>query len=113
MGIDCVGLVMKVAEEMGHDISMDRTDYIRRSTGVDFLEEFKQYMVPKNKLEMMPGDVLLFRDNAYPYHVAIVGDSVSGPTLIHSHADRRKVIEEYYTEEWKRKAVYCFEFPEE
>lgn len=112
-GIDCVGLILKVAEDLGYDISMDRTGYVRRSTSVEFLKEFEMYMIWKNPKDVIPGDVLVFRDNAYPYHTAIVGDSKQGYTLIHAYANRRRVVEEMYIEEWRKKAVAGFEFPKE
>ena len=113
MGIDCVGLIVNVMEEIGLDISMDRTGYVRRSSSVEFLKEFETHLLWKNPKDVIPGDVLVFRDNAYPYHTAIVGDSTQGYTLIHSYANRKKVVEEMYIDEWKRKAVAGFEFPKE
>ncbi|MHA2066682.1 MAG: C40 family peptidase [Candidatus Thorarchaeota archaeon] len=111
-GIDCAGLVVKVAEEIGMDTSMDRTDYVRRSTSVDFLKEFEKNFTWKNPKDVQPGDILVFRDNAYPYHTAIVGDSLNGLTLIHAYANRKQVVEEMYSEEWIKKRVAAFEFPE-
>ena len=56
-GIDCVGLVIKIAEELEYDTSFDRTDYIRRSTGIDFISYFRDHMSEKKVTEVGPGDV--------------------------------------------------------
>ncbi len=113
-GIDCVGLVIKIADELDYDTSFDRTDYIRRSTGIEFIDYFKDHMIQKRVTEVEAGDVLIFRELRYPYHSAIVGyDKLLGLTLVHAFAKSRKVVEEQYTDEWKRKVTHCFEFPEE
>ncbi len=113
IGIDCVGLVIKVAEELNYDVQMDRTDYIRRSTGIDFVNHFKKHLVEKRIIEVEAGDILVFRETAFPYHSAIVGQNTFGLTIIHAFAPRRKVVEEQYTDDWKRKVTHCFALPKE
>lgn len=111
VGIDCVGLVINVANALGF-IEYDTTSYDRRSSGLSLLEPFKEHMIEKSLKDVQEADVILFRDNAYPCHVAIASTRYGVLYMIHAYAVRRKVIEETFSPDWRNKALFCFEFPE-
>lgn len=91
-GVDCVGLLVVVAHAL--DLSdHDDTAYPKRPDG-SFLRRFGEVMDAKPIKDAGPGDVLVFAHRDHPGHCGIVAERHSRPTLIHSHARRRHVIEE-------------------
>ena len=60
--------------------------------------------------EAGPGDVLVFADAAYPCHCGFLTAKHGVPHLLHSHALRRKVLEEPYAGEWPLKVKLAFRF---
>ena len=59
--------------------------------------------------EMQPGDVLLFRFDQYPQHLAIVGDyPAGGLSIIHAFAQSRKVVEVRLDERWISRIVAAY-----
>lgn len=112
LGIDCVGLVIIVGNEMGL-IDYTSNNYQRHGQGTTFLREFRAGMMVEKKLdEAKPGDVLLFRDKQYPCHSAIVGEKKGRLTIIHAHALHRKVLEEELEQgDWLIRRVACFSYP--
>ena len=60
---------------------------------------------------MQPGDILIFRDDAYPCHSAIVSEKHGVPHIIHAHASRRMVVEEPIANEWPGRRVFAFRYP--
>ena len=108
-GIDCVGLLIRIA----HDFNLtefDITTYNRRAKGVGFEQHFVNHMNKISLLDLCESDVIVFRDEQYPCHCAMYSESTGRPTIIHSHALRRKVIEEGFEGEWKEKALMAFRF---
>ena len=55
-----------------------------------------------------PGDIVLLRDNIFTCHTAILDYN---NYMIHSFASRRKVVQEFITDEWVGRMTYCFAFP--
>lgn len=109
-GVDCVGLIVKVAHDLGIS-DYDSNDYQRRTHGHAFLRHFRENMKEKPIAEAAPGDVMLFRDSSYPCHSSIIGKDHRGLTIIHAYAIRRRVVEELLEQgDWISKRVACFEF---
>lgn len=108
-GIDCAGLVVCVAKELGLS-DFDTTDYQRTAQQHKLLGYFREHMDARPLKDVRPGDVILFRDSAYPCHVAMVGESNGRLSIIHAHAERRVVLEEPLTEHWRGKWVAAFRF---
>ncbi len=109
-GIDCAGLVVLVARSLGLS-SYDATAYQRRTQGTKFLKHFRETLDQKPLLEALPGDVMLFRDDAYPCHSTILAQRDGIMTLVHAHATRRKVVEELLHQgDWWDRRVACFGF---
>ena len=109
-GIDCAGLVIEVAKSLGLS-AYDTTNYQRRTHGHKFLNHFRQNMIEKRISDALPGDVMLFRDDMYPCHSTILGDRSAMLTIIHAHATRRAVVEDFLHQgDWQDRCVACFEF---
>lgn len=119
-GLDCVGLVVMVCSSLGLS-SYDLLTYSREPVASEFLGHFLSgggTRVPL--LEALPADLLVFREERYPCHVAFLsettttpvgGSIVSVPTIIHAHATRRRVLEEPLTREWLEKRVAAIRLP--
>ena len=109
-GIDCAGLVVLVAKELGLS-GYDSTDYGRSPQPREFMHHFGDNMRKKPVADAEPGDVLLFRDRQFPCHSAIVGFKGTDLTIIHAHAARRKVVEDRLSQgDWLERRSACFEF---
>ena len=110
LGVDCAGLVVLVAKKLGLS-EYDNTSYQRRALGSEFLRQFGENMDQKPVAEACPGDVLVFRDAAFPCHAAVVGERDGELTLIHAHAMRRRVVEERLGQgDWMARRVACYAF---
>lgn len=108
-GIDCVGLAVVVAK--GLDLfHYDVTGYTRQPTSLDMLVHFRANMTEKPVGDAKPGDIVIFRDGQFPFHVGMIADKYGELSLIHAYAGRKKVIEELYLPEWSKLALACFEF---
>lgn len=88
-GVDCGGLVIGVASELGLS-EFDITGYSGRPNGDSLVKVCQEQMTPITLDELSAGDVLLFRFEAHAGHLGIyLGDN----TVIHSYMPRRKVVE--------------------
>jgi len=109
-GIDCVGLPVMIAKALGI-FHYDVKGYAREPANLDMLKHFRANMIEYPVVEAKAGDVIIFRDGKFPFHVGIIGDKYDDLSLIHAYAGRRKVIEEMYYPEWFNRALACFAFP--
>jgi len=109
VGIDCAGLIVCVAKELGLS-DFDTADYQRTAQQHKLLGYFREHMDAQPLKELKAGDVILFRDSAYPCHVAMVAEKNGALYIIHAHAERRVVLEEQLSEHWKSKWVAGFKF---
>lgn len=98
-GIDCAGLLVKVAEHftLEHE---DMQGY-RRDPSRAFLQQIKNYSDPVRPRVPLHGAIGIFHDTAMPCHTGIFAvDSVTGlVTVIHSESfPKRRVSEQLYSE---------------
>lgn len=108
-GLDCVGLIIKVAHSL--DIfDFDVTNYDRRAYAHMFLKTFKEKMIQKPIIQMLPGDVLIFRTHTEPHHTGIVTEKNGYPYIIHTSPMRTRTIEESLTFNAEF-MVACFKYP--
>lgn len=110
-GIDCVGLLICVARELGLP-EYDVTGYTRRAQGMGFIEHFRANLIEIPIASAVPGDVLVFVETVFPCHTGILSERHGEPHLIHAHAPRRKVIEEPFAGEWRDRLRFAFRFPD-
>lgn len=99
-GLDCVGVVAKTAHTLGIS-EFDWTNYQRMATWSNEFERiFEENMDRVRRDEIKPGMAVIFRQEQFPCHCGIIGDSRNGLTLIHAYIIRRKVVEERFEGEW-------------
>lgn len=107
-GLDCIGLVVAVARDLGR-YEGDVTGYQRRTSGNSFMAQMQAEGLRDVPWECrLPGDVVLMHDNHYPCHVAILSET---DRIVHAFALRRQVVEEVLTEHWKRRLVGVYRLP--
>lgn len=89
-GIDCVGLVLKVAEPFGLHTYADDVAYSRESKGQELMQPFKQHMDRISIGRVEPGDVVLFREGPFPQHCGIVVEDAGRLFIVHAEARARR-----------------------
>jgi len=98
-GIDCAGLIICVAKELG----IADVDFANYSAHADGTLKFvcARYMqsIPANHAQ--PGDVLVFAFEVEPHHLGIVAEYDGQPTVIHSYAQARCVVENAIDPTWR------------
>ena len=104
-GIDCAGLIIKVAHNLGLS-THDETNYARRPDGYAMLRSLNGNAVRVNR-PCKPGDIILLSFQDYPQHLAIVSDT----GMIHSYALARKVVEHGLDDVWRKRIIHAYEFP--
>lgn len=111
-GIDCAGLVLKVAHELGLT-EFDTADYAPQATDETMLALCSEHMQPVEFADLRPGDVVVmaYDDNR---HLAFVGDYLyGGLSLIHAYSQApRRVVEHRFADEFTARVRGCFRFPE-
>ena len=110
-GIDCVGLIVVVADAMGVT-GVDIPGYTRRSYGDEFLVPFKRYARHTTFQKIQIGDIVVFHSRVYPCHTGILAKNAAGAwTVIHAVANLRKVFETPWAGQWQEAARHIYSFP--
>ncbi len=99
-GLDCIGLIVVVLQAAGIPVQ-DRTDYSRRPDGKSLIAALEQHGA-KCVNDIHAGDILVFRYDHQPQHVALATGSDS---MIHSFAPAGAVVETIIGDYWKRRLV--------
>ena len=110
-GVDCVGLVIGIAKHF--ELSeFDTTNYSHIPDGEVLQALCEEHMVRINLVDLEVGDVLLFRFNERPQHLAIVGDyPYGGFSIIHAYSVAKKVVETRLDEYWNDLIVAAYRLP--
>jgi len=121
--IDCVGLALCVAEELGiHDRAGDpilrthHSDYSGAPIGEDLLRVCRDRLIEK-PFPIAPGDVLVISANPRnagkdATHLGIACFIGNLPAVIHSYAGgRQRVVEHVLDARWMRRIRGVFSFP--
>ena len=113
-GVDCIGLIIGVAQELdikigGHKAAeLDVNGYAKIPQGDDLLLAFELHLAPVSPEHARLADILMFRFDKNPQHVAFLGEKNGTKTLIHSYLQARGVVEHRYDERWQERAVAGF-----
>ena len=111
LGIDCVGLLVVVARELGLS-EYDLQGYDRRPNPGSFLQHFEAWGALRIRIaDALPGDTLVFNDGLYPCHAGWATLSCDQPGVIHAYAPRRRVVEERLAPDLKRRQIAAFRLP--
>lgn len=103
LGVDCVGLIVGVAVELGLPVE-DRRDYPLRPNGQLKRELDRQLL---RVVEAREGDVLLMEFGDDPHHVAFF----AGDSLIHAVAKLRRVLEQPLDPYLRERVRGIYRFP--
>ena len=111
-GLDCAGLLVHVAREIGAD-PRDRGGYARMPTGGQIEEALQDHvdagvLVRVPLAEMQEGDLILMRFDSEraSRHLGIC----AGATMVHSWAQVGKVCEHGITPEWRARIARVYRF---
>ena len=104
VGVDCVGVVIGVARDLGLS-TFDVTGYARRPAEGEVASGCWQHLAPV--AAAFPGDVLLFEVDGQPQHLGFATDI----GLLHAYAPMRRVVEHRLDDNWRGKIVAAFRLP--
>ncbi len=108
-GLDCVGLALVVARELGLS-AYDWTGYPRLpQPRLLFAHAVRAGFRRKPVERAAGGDLLVMRFHDDPCHVAIATEGACG--VIHACARRGRVVEHRLDRRWRARIVDCFVFP--
>lgn len=105
VALDCAGLVVAVAKEIGADY-IDRPGYSRNPSGGLLESALDDQPCLERVTDRQPGDVLLMRFKGEPQHLAIC----AGETVIHSYEAVGKVCEHRLADVWVSRIVRAYRF---
>lgn len=103
--LDCAGLALYVASEIGADYQ-DFPGYAARPSSGLLESALDSQSGLERVFEMQPGDLLLMRFTGDPQHLAIY----AGDTIIHAFAAGRKVCEHLLDDVWQARIVRIYRF---
>lgn len=106
-GLDCIGLIVIALQSIGI-VVRDRLDYGVRPDGISLLAALKEHGAEKVS-EIEAGDILLFRFDHQPQHVAL---ATEGDKMIHSFAPAGGVVETGIGFYWRNRLVGSYRFKE-
>lgn len=109
-GIDCVGLIIRVAQSIGIEPE-DFHGYSRRPNGSQFLKHLREQADRGDINDPKPGSIAVFKQNQFPCHTAVFALKYNKLSIIHAHASRKKVVEDMFDFEWPSKLMDVLEFP--
>jgi cell wall-associated NlpC family hydrolase len=105
VGLDCIGLIIVALRAVNISVR-DRTDYGRRPDGKSLVAALEAHGAkPTNTIQR--GDILLFRYDRQPQHVAL---ATGIDSMIHSFAPAGEVVETQVGDYWKRRLVGIYRF---
>lgn len=108
-GVDCAGLLVLVARDLDLDV-VDDVHYRRIPDTAKLRRILNAGLRHKPKPERALGDVLLFKDRhrrGHMYHLGIE----TGYGFIHAYAPLRRVVEQPWSDDWRRAIAAVFEYP--
>lgn len=105
LGLDCIGLIVHALRAVGVEVA-DRTDYRPRPDGTSLIAALQAHGATR-VAAIEAGDVLVFRYDQQPQHVAL---AVSSERMIHAFAPAGKVVESEIGAYWRRRLVAVFRF---
>lgn len=104
LALDCAGVVVCVAKELGLENGFKEVPYGRHPHGGTLQRLCDEHM---DRISLFgPGDVLLMTWESEPQHLAIASDI----GVIHSYAKARKVVEHVLDPVWRSRIRASYRF---
>lgn len=104
-GLDCAGLLVCVARDLGISTACDWSNYPRIPDGAA-MQRTLDNCGARRVEAFRPGDFVLMRFNGQPQHIAIVTDR----GIIHSYLAARRVVEHGLDGIWRARIVAAYSF---
>lgn len=119
-GVDCLGLLVMVAEELHLDfdglraLACDDTAYGHRPDVKKLYAGLSRYLIRTQSTERSVGDIVLMRIDGAAQHLGIISDYPlpANDGLIHAYAPSRKVVEHRLCGEWQNNIAALFRLPQ-
>lgn len=105
IGLDCIGLIVIAAHAAGI-LVRDRTGYGQRPDGRSLQDALLSHGAVATGV-WQAGDILLFRYDGQPQHVAL---ATGADSMIHSFAPARGVVETSIGDYWRRRLAAAYRF---
>jgi cell wall-associated NlpC family hydrolase len=109
-GLDCIGLTLWTARQLNIS-DYEPPAYNRHAEWGLFLSYIRAQMNEIPIAEVGPADMVCFRQQIYPCHCGILTAVGPEAKFIHSYLLRKKVVEERYSDLWRKLTVAAFRFP--
>jgi NlpC/P60 family putative phage cell wall peptidase len=108
-GVDCAGVVIGVAEDLGiAPVGFrDPKGYASNPANRLIEELMDKWLVRVPKSEVQPGDILFFKYARLPQHMGILTDR---GTFVHAYKVGPGVVEVTYDRAWQRATVRAYRF---
>jgi cell wall-associated NlpC family hydrolase len=98
-GVDCAGLVIKVAHSLGA-FEFDTADYGPQAKDESMLALCREHLEEIAYSQAKPGDIAVMRFGTNR-HIGFFADYLHGGlSIVHAFTPARKVIEHGFSEEW-------------
>lgn len=105
VGLDCIGLIVIACAAIGLPVR-DKLDYGRRPDGQALIAALQAHGAERVD-DIDPADVLVFRYDQQPQHVALATEE---GRMIHSFAPAGRVVETDLGAYWRRRLVGIYRF---
>lgn len=115
---DCIGLIIGISKELKIKSKTgellhhyDKTHYHRQPYGNLLCNQIEQHLYKIAEDTIKPADIIVFKFDNLPQHVAIVAKKdKSKISIIHAYAKRKCVAEHHLDQGWINKIVACYRF---
>lgn len=110
VGVDCIGLIVGVAAELGI-ATPDQTGYARTPSGGLLRHALDAALTAAP--DLAPARIVLMRWESEDMHVGLLAEHPAGGlSLIHAYAQARRVVEHYLDDIWADRITAIYYFPE-
>lgn len=117
-GLDCVGIVLCVGEDLGLKYNdgrpigrFDYKDYGMYPVMDSMQTEAEKIFIKKTRKEMVPGDIVTMRAPFIVHHMAVVSQLEQGLGIIHAHGGVGKIVEHLLDARWNTRIAGVFSYP--
>lgn len=112
-GIDCIGLILKIGEEINSTynnkciINYDYLTYSRYPNNNEMYNFLEKYFIKIDKKQATIGDLIYINFNDKLEHIAILSDI----GIIHCYVEVGKVVEHSLNKYWTDKIISYYRYP--
>lgn len=94
LGIDCVGLLLAVANDVGQETEDSTTYNMGNPFALDLNAHLQKQTSSAPKMPIKNGQIAKFRQSILPMHVGIITMDTGRITVIHASIKKKRVVEE-------------------